>query len=316
MNIFGVWGRRAAIGTLCLVLLTPFLGLAASEWPGFAVRIVSMHPPGSVDDPIARPLAEALKKSSKYQVALQHHLIDAQPNGPEVIAGSVPNGQTVGILGNDIETSGLKPIALLASSPMVLAAHPAEPYRNFHDAVRAARQRPGQVLVGSPGPRSSGHLAIEEFNASQNVTFTAIAYKASGPLLADIISGRMALGVVPLSAALSHAKAGRIRVLGIGSTVRDARLPEARPLSDQGLEGFELKSWWAAFGAEKISDETAAQISARLLTIGREAEFIESMRLRGVDVTAQDSRSLERAIAADAARWAARQSRNSSIKER
>jgi tripartite-type tricarboxylate transporter receptor subunit TctC len=316
MNVLGAWSRKAAIGVLGLALCTPSWSSPLGDWPHYAVRIVSMQPPGSVDDPVSRPMAEALKKSSAFQVALQHHSLDSQPSGPAVIASSVPNGQTVGVLANDIEASALRPIALLASSPLVLAAHPAEPYRSFHDVVRAARQRPGQVLVGSPGPRSSGHLAIQEFNVSQNVTFTAIAYKGSGPLLADIISGRMALGVVPLSAALSHAKAGRLRVLGISGAVRDSRLPEARPLSEQGLEGFELKSWWGAFGAEKISDETAGQISARLLSIGREAEFIEAMRTRGVDVIAQDSSSLERAIAAYANRWATGQTKNTSTKER
>jgi tripartite-type tricarboxylate transporter receptor subunit TctC len=316
MNVFGAWSRRAAIGAFGLMLCATGWTSAADSWPRYAVRIVSMYPVGSIDDPVSRPLAEALKNSSRFQVALQHHLLDSQPSGPEIIGGSVPNGQTVGILGNEVEASALKPIALLASSPLVLAAHPAESYRNFQDVVRAARQRPGQVLVGSPGPRSSGHLAIEEFNALQNVALTGMAYKASGPLLADIISGRMALGVVPLSAALSHAKAGRIRVLGISTEVRDTRLPEARPLSEQGLEGFELKSWWGAFGAEKISDETAGQISARLLNVGHDAKFIESMRTRGVDVIARDAGSLERAIAADADRWAARQTKNTSIQER
>ncbi len=316
MNIFGAWSRGAAIGTLGFMLCTSGWSATADSWPRYAVRIVSMQPPGSVDDPISRPLAEALKQSSAFQVALQHHPLDSEPSGPAVIASSVPNGQTVGILGNDIEASALRPIALLASSPLVLAAHPAEPYRGFQDVIRAARQRPSQVLIGSPGPQSSGHLAIKDFNTLQNVALTAIAYKSSGPLLADLISGRMALGVVPLSAALSHAKAGRIRVLGISSAVRDARLPEARPLSEQGLDGFELKIWWGAFGAQKISDETAEQISARLLNIGRQAEFIESMRSRGVDVIAQDRGSLERNIAADAHRWAARQTNNTSTQER
>jgi tripartite-type tricarboxylate transporter receptor subunit TctC len=315
MNVFGALSRRVAVGAFGLMLGVPVLSATPKDWPHYAVRIVSMQPPGSVDDPISRPLAEALKKSSAFQVALQHHLLDSEPSGPAVIASSVPNGQTVGILGNDIEASALRPIALLASSPLVLAAHPAEPYRSFNDVIQAARRTPGRVLVGSPGPRSSGHLAIEEFNALKNVTLTAIAYKASGPLLADIISGRMALGLVPLSAALPHVNAGRIRVLGIGSKARDARLPEARPLSDQGLEGFELKSWWGAFGAEKISEEIATQISVRLVGLGQDTAFIESMRTRGVDVIAQDSRALERAVAADAARWAALTTKNISTQE-
>jgi tripartite-type tricarboxylate transporter receptor subunit TctC len=301
------WARvqLAGIGFLCLALAAPVWSSSSLEWPGYAVRIVSMHPPGSVDDPVSRPLALELKNFSKFQVALQHHLLDASPSGPEVIASSNPNGQTVGVLGETAAAQGLRPLALLAMSPLVVATHPSESFQGFQDVIRAAKRAPGQVLIGSPGPQSAGQLAIEEFNALQGVALTAITYKASGPLIADLVSGRMALGVMSLSVALPHAKAGRIRVIGISSKERDARLPDVRPLAAQGLEGFELHSWWGAFGAQKISEDTANQITHRLRGIARDKKLAESMRARGIDLVGQDSASLERVVNGDASRWAA-----------
>jgi tripartite-type tricarboxylate transporter receptor subunit TctC len=311
------WARvqLAVVGFLCLALAGPALSSSNFDWPAYAVRIVSMHPPGSIDDPISRPLALELKNVSKFQVALQHHLLDASPSGPEVVAASTPNGQTVGVLGETAPTASLQPLALLASSPLVVATHPSESYQGFQDVIRAAKRKPGQVLIGSPGPQSAGQLAIEEFNALEGVALTAIAYKSSGPLIADLVSGRMALGVVSLSAALPHAKAGRIRVIGISSKGRDARLPDARPLAAQGLESYELQSWWGAFGAQKISEDTASQITLRLLSLARDEKFSESMRARGVDLIAQDSASLGRTIHGDATRWAAVKKQSGSDKK-
>ena len=283
-------------GMLCFTLGSPARSSADSQWPQYAVRIVSMHSLGSIDDPIARPLAEELKKSSRFQVALQHHLLDAKPSGPEVVAGSVPNGQTIGVLGEGNVNQGLRHLSLLARTPLVLVAHSSSGFSNFRDIVRAARQRPGQVLIGSPGPESSGHLAIEEFNTSQGIELTAIAYKSSGPLISDLVSGRMALGVVPLSAALAHIKAGRLRALGISSREPDTRLPDIKTLSSQGLENYELYSWWGAFSASTISDDIAAQIESRFSSLANKPEFVESMRSKGIDFLAQDGLSLIRAI--------------------
>lgn len=311
------WARvqLAVAGFLCLALAGPASSSTNIDWPGYAVRIVSMYPPGSIDDPVSRPLALELKNASKFQVALQHHLLDAAPSGPEVIASSAPNGQTVGVLGEAAPAAGLQPLALLASSPLVVATHPAESYQGFQDVIRAAKRRPGKVLIGSPGPQSAGQLAIEEFNALEGVALTAITYKSSGPLIADLVSGRMALGVVPLSVALPHAKAGRIRVIGISSKARDARLPNARPLAAQGLESYELQSWWGAFGAQKIAEDTASQITRRLLSLANDEKFAESMRTRGVDLIARDNASLGQTMNSDSSRWAAVKKQNGSEKK-
>ncbi len=304
MNTAWAKCRRLALSVLCFVLASPAWSLAATDWPGFAVRIVSMHPLGSIDDPVSRALVQELKSVSKFQVALQHHLLDAQPSGPEVLAGSVPNGQTIGVLAESVPRSDLRPLSLLAKTPLVLAVHPSQSFQGFQDVIRAARQRPGQVLVGSPGPQSSGQLAIEQFNASQGVALTAIAYKSSAPLIADLVAGRMGIGMLPLSAALPHAKAGRIRVIGISSKERDVRLPDARPLSSQGLDQYELHSWWGAFAAQKVSQDTANAMSVRLASLGKNSKFTESMRAIGIDWIAQDSAALEQLIASDATRWA------------
>ncbi len=316
MNTAWARAQLAGLSIGCLALLGPAVSATPLEWPAYAVRIVSMHPLGSIEDPISRPLALRLKNASKFQVALQHHLLDAQPSGPEVIAASTPNGQTLGVLGEGVPRQELRPLTLLATSPLVLAAHPAQSYQGLQDVIRDARQRPGQVLIGSPGPQSSGHLAIEEFNASQGISLTAIAYKSSGPLIADLVSGRMALGVMPLSVALPHAKAGRIRVIGISSKDRDPRLPEARPFAAQGLERYELYSWWGAFTSQKVAQETAAAMSTRLVSLGKDTKFLESMRAIGIDWAGQDGASLEGAMHRDAARWAAALQENDPKKEK
>lgn len=304
MNIAGVWGRSVAVGSLCLTLASPSWSAADAGWPNFAVRIISVHAQGSIDDPIARPVALALKNASTFQVALQHHPHNGQPGGIQVLATSTPNGQTVGVLGNALAAQNLLPLAFLAQTPLVLAAHPSSDYRSFQDVVREAKRQPERVLIGSPGPRTSGHLAIEEFNALQNIRLIGIAYQSSSPLIADLISGRMTLGVVPLSAALTHVKAGRLRVLGISSKERDTRLPNARTLSEQGLENFELHSWWGAFGAQGIAQDMANKISVRLVSLGQDAELKKALHAQGIDLQIQDRATLERTLQADAMRWA------------
>ena len=304
MNISKGLKRTAAIAACALVAAAPSFG-APADWPNYALRIISVHPLGSVDDPISKPIAEQLKQASKFQVALQHHLLDAPTSGVQVIADSVPNGQSLGVLGSDPRPVVLKPISLLAKSPLVLATHPQQSYQGFQDVIQAARRRPGQVLIGATGGKSWGQLAIEEFNAREAVTLKALLYKANAPLVADLISGRIGLAVMPLSVALPHAKAGRIKVIGISSKAADPRLAQVRPLAAQGLADYELHAWWGAFVAPKVSDDIANQISARLISLGQDSKFLQAMHSMGVDLQLQDSAALIRALETDNSRWAA-----------
>ncbi|WP_250845660.1 tripartite tricarboxylate transporter substrate-binding protein, partial [Escherichia coli] len=52
------------------------------------------------------------------------------------------------------------PVMLIGTAPMVITAHPGQPYRTLADIVAAAKASPGTIPYGTIGNGSLGHLAM------------------------------------------------------------------------------------------------------------------------------------------------------------
>ena len=72
---------------------------------------------------------------------------------------------------------------------------------------------------------------------------THVPYRGTGPGLLAAISGEVNLMFAGVSAAIPHAEAGRVRVLGISSRTRIASAPDVPPIADAGVPGYEMASW-------------------------------------------------------------------------
>jgi len=69
---------------------------------------------------------------------------------------------------------------------------------------------------------------------------------------------------------MPHIRSGRVRVLAIGSLERSAAAPEVPTVSESGLPGYEMGSWYGLFApaatpkdiVQRLAAETAKALSA------------------------------------------------------
>lgn len=107
------------------------------------------------------------------------------------------------------------PITLVSKVPSLYVVHPDLPVKNLSEFVAYTKSKPGQLNYGSAGNGSAGHLAFEYLKMVSNTFVLHVPYRGTGPMLTDLMAGRLQAASVGAPALLQFVKAAR------GSLVKD-----------------------------------------------------------------------------------------------
>ena len=244
-------GAGAAAG-----LATPLLH-AQSAWPSKAIRFVVPFAPGGSSEIIARATAVEMGK-----ILGQSVYVDNRPGA----AGNVAMGEVARaedqhtvILGHigtlavnpyifdklPYDTAkDFRPVSLLAKVPSLYLVHPDLPVRNMAEFIAHAKKNPGKLNYGSAGNGSAGHLAMEYLKMASSTFITHVPYRGTGPMLTDLIAGRLDAASIGAAAVLQFIRTGKLRCIATGTTKRIAQLPDVPTVAEQGFPGFEMTQWY------------------------------------------------------------------------
>jgi tripartite-type tricarboxylate transporter receptor subunit TctC len=129
------------------------------------------------------------------------------------------------------------------------------------------------------------------------VELVHIGYNGTGAANIGILTGDCALIFANVPSQMPHVRSGRLRALGITTAKRSSLLPDLPTISESGLPGFEVDSWFGFLGPAGMPPEVVTKLNreivrivhtpemkARLVTDGAEpvgnspAEFVEHMK--------------------------------------
>jgi len=230
------------------------------NFPDRAVTIVLGYPAGGATDRVTRLAAKALSEQTGQSFIVENRAGANSNIGAEYVARTKPDGYTlyVGTIANAINRTlytklnydileDFTPIGLLASVPNVLVINPKLPINTVPEYIAYARANPGKLTCASAGSGSSIHLSCELFKIETNTNILHVPYKGSGPAVADLMGGQVDSMFDNLPSALPHIKSGKLRALGVTSPERVSIANDLPTLSQAGLPGFAVMSWFGLF---------------------------------------------------------------------
>jgi tripartite-type tricarboxylate transporter receptor subunit TctC len=271
------------------VLVVALMGLAfcgaadnarAQDYPTRPVTFVVPFTPGGVTDLFARILGQRLE-----QRLGKPFVIENRPGGgglPAVtaVARSAPDGHTILMASSTAMAlnvtvrknlpydprTDLAPIALIARVPFVLVVNPALPVQSVADLVKLAKDKPGQLTYGSPGPGTFHHLNAELFKSMFGLDVIHVPYKGTVPTLNDLVGGHIAYMFSDIPPALPLILGNKVRALGVTTAVRVPAAPNIAPLAEAGMPGYDTASWHSVVTQgnvpKPIIDKLHAEIKA------------------------------------------------------
>ena len=251
-------------------------GAWAQQYPIKPVRMIIGFAPGGGTDIVGRILAQKLAEALGQPVLPDNRGGAAGQIGTEAVAKAQADGYTV-LMGHIAALSILPslqklsydpvkdfaPVSLVAIGPNLLVVHPSLPVKTVKDLITLAKARPGQLQFASPGAGSVQHLAGELFKLNAKVEMLHVPYKGSGQSIVDLVAGHVHLNFDSVPPVLPHVKSGRLRAIAVTSEKRYALLPEIPTVSESGLPGFDMSTWW---GLLVPSNGNSKQVVARLHT--------------------------------------------------
>ena len=240
-----------------LAIATVASDVLAQSYPARPIRLIVPQAPGSASDNIARIVAVELSQQIGQQI-----VVDNRPGGGFAIgmgltAQATPDGYTLGyapigalaISPNMFRKTpynvlkDFQPVALIATNQMLLAASPKHPFKTIREVVDFANQNPGKLLNASSASGSPGHVGFELFKLMAGVQITHVPYKGGAAAILDLISGQVHLMMESLNSITPHAKAGRVRGLGVTGKVRSPAVPDIPTIAEAGVPGYEATTW-------------------------------------------------------------------------
>ena len=271
--------------------------LAQTVYPAKAIRYVVPFPAGGPLDIVARAIGQELNKSWGQPVVIDNRPGAGGNIGADLVAKAPADGYT--ILMGAVSTHAINvtlyntlpydpirdfaPVTLITSVPNVLVVHPSVPANNVKELIALAKSRPGQLNFASGSTGSAGHLAGELFNSMAGVRMTHIPYKGAAPAVVDLMAGHVSLMFDNMSSALPNIKATRVRALAVTTLKRSPLLPQLPTISDAGLRGFDIATWFGIFAPAGAPPDIVARLNGEIVRILHTPEMKERLALLGAE---------------------------------
>jgi tripartite-type tricarboxylate transporter receptor subunit TctC len=131
------------------------------------------------------------------------------------------------------------------------------------------------LSYGSFGIGSTGHLNMEMLQAATGVRFNHIPYNGAGPAMNDVIGGHIDFMFAAISIVKGNVKAGKLRMIGVGSDHRSSEFPDVPTISESGVPGFEAKSWFGLVAPAGTPADVIKTINRDVIKVISEPVFRE-----------------------------------------
>jgi len=288
-------------------------------YPSRPLRLIVPFPPGGSTDILARALSQKLSENLAQPVVVDNRPGAGGSIGSEAAAKAVPDGYTLlmGQLGplavspaiyRNLPYDPVKsfaPISLMAIVPSVLVVNTSLPFSSAAEVIAYAKANPGKLTYGSAGTGSTSHLTTEYFKLATGTDILHIPYKGVGPMLTDLISGQLAMGINGAPAVMPHVNSGRLRALAVTSLTRLPSLPNIPTLDESGVKGFEANGWYGIVAPAGTPREIVLRLNAEIRRIVATPELRARLDAEGAIPAADSPEEFAAFIASEIARWGA-----------
>lgn len=313
--------RRLLVCSTLTMAATFSLAAAAqtSPWPSRPISFVVGFAAGGSADILARAVGQKLSTSLNQPVVIENkpgagatiaaaQVAAAQPDGHSLLfvtSGHAGSGALYKSLRYD-PIAGFAPVVKVASTPVVVVAPAAQPWKNLGELVAAAKKAPGTLnYAAGGGGATTTAMAAEFLMNDASIDMVQVPYKGSGPALTALLSGEVQLGFEIPSSAMPHIQSGKLRALAVTSKSRSAALPQVPTVQESGFQNFEVIGWFGVLAPAGTPADVVTRLNREINLILQQPDMREKLAGLGLDVAGGTPSDFQQLIASDTQRYGA-----------
>jgi putative tricarboxylic transport membrane protein len=233
----------------------------AQDWPTRPLTLVVPFSPGGGIDASARVQAQRMSELLGQTIVVENLGAAAGMAGGQRVATAAPDGYTflIGNTGTHAYNQTLykkplynaaadfQPVGLMTESPRILIARKDLPVNGLQEFIAYAKQNQAKMQYGSAGVGSGTHLPCALFNMAIGVDITHIPYRGAGPVMQDLIGGRIDYMCDTIQTGAAQANSATVKGIAVMSAKRVPIIADLPTTGEQGLPGVEATVWNAFF---------------------------------------------------------------------
>lgn len=303
--------RSLVIGLSSLPLLAH-----AQGYPAKPVTMVIPYAPGGTTDIVGRLIAQALSTSTGRTFLAENKGGASTTIATGYVAKAPADGYT--LLANEMTQTiipalfpklpfdpigDLTPVTVFAEAPYVLVVNSNVPARSLRELVELAKAQPGKLNFASGGAGSGPHMAGELLKSVAGINMTHVAYKGSGPAVADLLGGQVEVLITAAPTVTAQMGSGRIRPLAVAHTKRLASLPNVPTAAEAGFPEFRIANWFGLAAPNGTPPEVINYLHGEIQKILKKPDLRERLVTAGADPVSMTPSEAARHVQSEARRY-------------
>ena len=295
--------------------LTSLPGLA-QDFPraGTNLKYVVPFPPGGLTDMIARSVAQRLSEDWKVPFVVENKAGgNGQIGADQVAKGPSDGSQVLAITLTHAANfslfpaapynfvKDLRPVALLAGSPMLIVVPANSPIASFKDLMVVSKTK--MLNAGSSGNGTPPHLTMALFNDLNKSKMTHIPYRGGAPSITDLMGGTLDIIFSNFPESIVHVKSGKLKALAICSLGRSPMLPDVPAAFESGMPGLFVENWTAAMVHAKTPDNIVEKYAREMIKVMYTRDVEERAKVQGFKVSPKGTTEFAGFLQSEISRW-------------
>ena len=284
----------------CAAMTLSMAAQAEDVYPSRVIRIVVPYAAGGATDFIARTVGERLTKAMGQPVVVDNKAGAAGAIGAAEVARSKPDGYTLllTITDSQINNTALYKtltydpqkdfvgITQIVRSPALISTPPGTHIKNMAD-LKAKTASGAKLSYGSWGIGGLGQLAGESLNRSLNAGMVHVPQRGEGPVVTDLLTGTIDVGLSSVASAMQHVQAGKIVPLAVLGQQRSTTLPNVPTMAELGFKDplYDSNVWIGMLAPAKTPQAVVDRLAKEVRAAVGSPEISQRFESRGMELT-------------------------------
>ena len=272
----------------CLVFAIAMLGafqVFAQQYPSKPIRIIVAIAAGSPTDVVVRAAGRELLSALGQPLTVENRPGGDQVIGSEACARAAPDAYTYCVVSHTAISTNphvfsklpydpdkdLKPVTALWYLIQGMIVSGSLPVNSVKELQALALAKPGSLNLGNLGA-GGPDLHRRWLNEHWNTTIVGVPYKGANLVMNALIAGEIQMSLTGLGGLGGQLKAGKVKLLAVGSSKRLSQLPDVPTYAEAGLDGAP-RTWWGLFAPAGTADAMVKKINSGFVNLFHEPRF-------------------------------------------
>ncbi len=308
-------GTRRNVLLAALLALLP-LNFAQAAWPEKPIKIVLPFGAGGVADVTARILADRLGQKLNQRVVIENMPGPGGIAAARAVISAPPDGYTMAWITNGAATSvatfqslpfdptkDFAMVSMAGTFDLVFVVNGQSEYKTLADFIKAAKENPGKLNIGTIAAGSTQNLGGELFKSMAGINVQIVAYKNSPDIVVALLRNDVQIMIDFPPAVAGQVADNKLRILASSSPKPSPLLPSVPTADQAGVKGYEVISWNGVGVPKDTPKEIVDTMNKAMRDVLAMPDVKEQLAKVGVIAQASTPAELMARLTSDIKKW-------------